>query len=50
MAFIAERFRVPSGFLITLIGERLIPVLVVCPVKKGGYLSLTYIFVSSISS
>jgi len=36
----ASLFKVPSGFLMTLTGERFIPVFVVCPVKKGGSLSL----------
>jgi hypothetical protein len=40
IAFMASLFKVPSGFLMTLTGERFIPVFVVCPVKKGGSLSL----------
>jgi hypothetical protein len=41
---------VPYGFLITFTGDKLIPVLVVWPVKNGGSLSLTSILISSISS
>lgn len=48
-AFIAYLFKVPSGFLITLTGDKFIPVFVVWPVKNGGSLSLTYILISSIS-
>ena len=46
----AYLFIVPYGFLITLTGDKLIPVLVVWPVKNGGYLSLTSMLISSISS
>ena len=35
-AFNASLYSVPSGFLTTLIGDKLIPALVVWPLKNGG--------------
>ena len=46
----AYLFRVPYGFLMTFTGDKLMPVLVVWPVKNGGSLSFTSILMSSMSS